>query len=189
MARSPRPTARGPRAHEPRGGAEAGPRGPRAGHAGLCALGAQGSPLALDTRPRGPMGALAPCGPQGRGGRARRPHARCRDREGTRPRPRALAAHLLGPWPPGKREQSPHAVSAIGAHVLSPLRGQARTLGLACGGLWAPCSPTPWAGAPLATIPGRFLQRGARGQEGQARSTRAEFGDSDGMFGGSACDR
>jgi hypothetical protein len=89
------------------------------------------------------MVALAPCGHQGRGVRPRRHHALGGAGDGTSPPPRALSAPLLCPWPHGKREQRSPAVPAIGAHGLSPLRGQARARVVACGGLYAPCYPTP----------------------------------------------
>jgi Transposase DDE domain group 1 len=136
--RSTTPTELCHRPHEQRGGAEAGSRGHRAGQAGLCVLGAKGYPLALDTRPSGHMVALAPCGHQGRGVGPRRQHALRRDGYGTSPPPSALSAHLLCPWPNGKRDQRPQAVPEIGAHVLSPLRGSSRALVLAFGGLCAP---------------------------------------------------
>src|SRR6266850_1909243 len=99
--------------------------------------GLKSNPLSLDPLPSGHMVMLAPCGHQGRGVRTRGQHALCRDGYGASPHPSTLPAHLLCPWPNGKREQRPQALPEIGSHLLSPLRSQSGTLVLAFGSLYA----------------------------------------------------
>ena len=123
-------------ASEQRGVAEAGPRSHRASQAGLCVLGAQGYPLSLDPLPSGHLVALAPGGHQGRGVRTRRQHAVVTDMEQARTQ--VLYRHIYCARGQMENEIKDQALPEIGAHVLSPLRGQSSALVIAFGGLCAP---------------------------------------------------